>query len=223
MRLFLDSADPTEIRKAREWGVIDGVTTNPALIAKRGGDMQATLRGVLEASPGDVLCQAIGWDDPAPLIAQARWLHAQSPRLIVKLPMCKAGLQALAALKRETPAMRIAVTMVASVAQAVLCAKLGADIVALFNGPLEQVLDQPVDLVRPVKAAIAHAGWKTQVLSCGRQPRSFGDFAAAGTDICTVRFEFLGPFYDHPYTEQRATGFARDWKAAFGDQRWPEA
>ncbi|MBA3846984.1 MAG: hypothetical protein H0X45_10105 [Planctomycetes bacterium] len=222
MRLFLDSADPAEIHRVRAWGVLDGVTTNPALVAKRGGDMRETLRAALDASPGEVFCQAIGWDDAAVLKAQARWLHGVSERVVVKLPMSRAGIQALGELKREVPAMPIAVTMVASVAQALLCGKLGADVVALFNGPLEQALDQPVDLVRPVRAIYANYGYATKILSCGRMPRSVGDFAAAGSDICTLRYEFFQLMYEHPYTDKRAAVFAEDWTKAFGDRRWPD-
>lgn len=221
MQLFLDSSSPKEILTAREWGIIDGVTTNPGLISKGGPDMQATLKGVVDASPGPVFCQAIGWDNKAELIAQAHWLHRFSDRIIVKLPMCVAGLQALRDLKREVPDLTLAVTMVASVAQAYLCGKAGADIVALFNGPLEQELDQPVDLVTPVKKIYANYGFKTKVLSCGRFPRAFGEFAAAGTDICTLRLEFLKLLYDHPYTDKRMAAFMRDWRGVFGSNTWP--
>jgi transaldolase len=221
MQLFLDSSDPKEILTAREWGIIDGVTTNPGLISKGGPDMQATLKKVLEASPGSVFCQVIGWGDKAAIAAQAKWLHAQSDRIIVKLPMSIAGIQSLQALKKECPAMRIAVTMVASVAQAYLCGKCGADVVALFNGPLDQELDQTVELVTPVKKIYANYGFKTKVLSCGRYPRAFGEYAAAGTDICTLRFEFLKLLFEHSFTDKRMNGFTQSWRSVFGDQTWP--
>jgi transaldolase len=221
MLLYLDSADPAEIEKAAEWGAVDGVTTNPTLVSKRGGDMRRTLDEVLAASPGPVLCQAIGWDDQDSLVAQARWLHEKSERIVVKLPMGVAGLRALAQLKREDPGIRIAVTLVSSVAQAYLAAKAGADIVALFNGPLDQALDQPVELVAPVRKVYDNYGFPTKILSCGRYPRSFGEFAVAGTDICTLRFEFLGLLYEHPFTEKRMRGFLDDWRKAFGSETWP--
>jgi transaldolase len=78
-----------------------------------------------------------------------------------------------------------------------------------------------VDLVAPVKKIYANYGFTTKILSCGRFPRSFGQFAEAGTDICTLRFEFLKLLYDHPYTDQRMHGFLKDWCGAFGDQTWP--
>ncbi|MHB9036794.1 MAG: transaldolase family protein [Armatimonadota bacterium] len=222
MQLFIDSSDPKEILQAREWGIIDGVTSNPALISKGGPDMQATLSRILDASPGQVFCQAVGSKERDPLVAQARWLHNFSDRIIVKLPMSIAGIQALIQLKSESPEIKLAVTTVCSIAQAYLVGKHGADVVALFNGPLDQVIDQPVDIVAPVKKIYENYGFKTKVLSCGRLPRAFGEFAVAGTDICTMKLEFLKLLFDHPFTEKRIAGFAQDWKGAFGDQTWPE-
>lgn len=221
MQLLIDSADPTEILTARSWGIIDGVTTNPAVFARAKGDIQQILNKVIEVSPGLVFCQVLGHTDREDLLAQARWLYALSPRIMVKLPMSVAGLQALTQLKREYPDRQVTVTVVSSVAQAYLVAKLGADVVALFNGPLEQAIDQPVDLVTPVRQIYRNYGFTTKILSCGRFPRAFGEFAAAGTDICTMRFEFLKLLFDHPYTDKRFVDFAKDWQNAHGDARWP--
>jgi transaldolase len=221
VELYLDSSDPREILKAREWGIIDGVTTNPSLISKGGNAMQETLRAVVEASPGPVLAQALGWEETAPLVAQARWLHRFSDRIVVKLPMSVAGIQALLELKQSEPGIRIAITLVSSIAQAYLAGKAGADIVALFNGPLDQALDQEVELVEPVRKVYDNYGFKTRILSCGRFPRSFAGFAVAGTDICTLRFEYLGLLYEHPFTEKRMRGFQADWSRAFGAETWP--
>ncbi len=221
MQIFIDSSDPLEIQQACEWGIIDGVTTNPSLIPKGGPDMQKTLTRIVNASPGPVLCQVLGWREVEPLLAQARWLHKFSDKIIVKLPISVAGIQALIRLKREVPDMKLAVTTVCSLAQAYLAGKHGADVVALFNGPLDQVIDQYVDMVTPVKKVYANYGFKTKILSCGRLPRSFGEFAVAGTDICTLKMEFLTLLYEHPFTDKRMTGFLQDWQGVFGDQTWP--
>ena len=222
MQLFIDSSDPAEILQARDWGLIDGVTTNPTLIAKAGSDMKATLRRVLDASPGPVLCQAVGWHEEQSLSAQARWLHGFSEKIIVKLPMSIAGIQSLRKLKSETPEIRIAITTVSSIAQAYVVGKAGADIVALFNGPLDAVLDQPVELVGPVRKVYDNYHFKTKILSCGRFPRGFGEFATAGTDICTMKIEYLKLLYEHHFTEKRMLGFMNDWRAVFGDTTWPD-
>lgn len=221
MQLFIDSSNPSEIRTAAGWGIIDGVTTNPTLIAKAGPDMQAALDAVIEASPGPVLCQAVGSTDAASLVEQARWLHSHSDKIIVKLPMSHSGLEALRTLKGEVPEARLAVTLVSSVAQAYLVGKLGADIVAIFNGPLDQELDQEVELVAPVRTMYDNYGFTTKILSCGRFPRAFGRFAVAGTDICTMRFEYLQKLYEHPYTDKRMRGFMQDWEKIYGEATWP--
>ena len=222
MQLYLDSSNPNEIQEACAWGLLSGVTTNPSLIAAGGPDMQKTLRRVVEASPGPVLVQAIGWSDPAPLISQARWLHDFSEKIIVKLPISPAGLNALLELKKQAPGLRIAVTLVASIAQAYLCGKAGADIAAVFNGPLDQVSDAMLEMVAPIKKIYANYGFSTQVLSCGRYPRLFGEVAEAGTDICTMKFEFMRLLYEHPFTDKRMQGFMQDWQKVFGSQTWPE-
>ena len=223
MQLFIDSSNPEEILTARSWGIIDGVTTNPSLMSKAGPDVQAALRRVLEASPGPVFCQAIGWRDPGPLKAQACWLHRFSERIVVKLPMSMAGIQAVRELKQEHPQIRLAVTAVSTVAQAVLVAKAGADVVALFNGPLDLEQDEPVDIVAPLRAIYDRHGFKTKILSAGRYPRAFGEYVADGTDMITLRLEFLKLLFEHAFTDKRMRGFLEDWRQAFGDQTWPSA
>jgi transaldolase len=222
MELFLDSSDPREIEEVRSWGLLSGVTTNPSLIPKAGPDMEKTLRDIVDASPGPVLVQVIGWHEPEPLIAQAKWLHAFSDQIIVKLPMSIAGIQALQQLKQELPELRLAITAVASLSQAYLCGKAGADIVAIFNGPLDQDSDTPVELVAPVRKIYNNYGFTTKILSCGRFPRIFGQFAEAGTDICTMRLEYICLLYEHSFTDKRMNGFMEDWKTTFGDNTWPK-
>jgi len=223
MQLFIDSSNPEEILTARSWGIIDGVTTNPSLISKAGPDMQAALRRVLDASPGAVFCQVIGWREPEPMKAQACWLHRFSDRIVVKIPMSVAGLQAVRQLKQEHPQIPLAVTAVSTIAQAVLAAKAGADVVALFKGPLDLEQDEPVNIVAPLRAIYDRHGFKTKILSAGRYPRAFGEYAAAGTDIVTLRLEFLRLLFEHAFTDKRMRGFLQDWQQVFGDRTWPSA
>ena len=222
MDLFLDSSNPKEILEVRGWGLLSGVTTNPGLISAAGPDMEKTLRGVVDASPGPVLVQVIGWHDPDPMIRQARWLHAFSDQIIVKLPASVAGLQALQQLKAEQPDLRLAVTAIASLAQAYLAAKAGADVAAIFNGPLDQAEDTAHDIIAPIRQIYTNFGFKTKILACGRYPRLFGEIAVAGADICTLRMEFMRLLSEHPFTEQRMNGFLKSWRGAFGDKTWPD-
>jgi transaldolase len=222
MELYLDSSNPQEITLARSWGLISGVTTNPGLIAAAGSDKVKTLTGILAVSPSPVLVQAIGWTDPESLIRQARWLHDFSDKIVVKLPISIAGIQALLRLKHDVPDMRVAVTVITTVAQAYLAGKAGADIAAVFNGPWDLASDTVQDLVTPIKKVYANYGFQTKVLSCGRFPRLFGEVAAAGTDICTMRMEYLRLLYEHPFTDKRLNVFMSDWQHAIGDQVWGE-
>lgn len=221
MQLYLDSSDPHEIEQVRSWGLLSGVTTNPTLISRAGPDMEKTLSKIVAASPGPVLVQAIGWLESEPLVAQARWLHTVSDQIVVKLPISVAGIQALLQLKQDLPALQLAVTAVASLSQAYLCGKAGADIAAIFNGPLDETTDVPVSLVGQIRRIYDNYGFHTKILSCGRLPRLFGQIAVAGTDICTMRIEYMRRLYEHPFTEQRINGFLKDWEAAFGDRAWP--
>ena len=220
MELFLDSSNPKEIREVTSWGLITGVTTNLTLISQPGSDKWAVLQEVLDASPGPVMVQVVGWHEPRTMIEQAKRLHSYSERIIVKIPMSVGGIQALLALKGEVPELRITMTAVSSVAQAYLCAKAGADIAALFNGPFDLVSDTPVDLVAPVRRIFDNYGFNTKILACGRFPRLFGEFAAAGADMGTMKCEYMRMLYEHPFTESRMNGFLRDWQARFGDETW---
>jgi transaldolase len=222
MELFLDSSNPREISEAQSWGLLAGVTTNPGLISAAGADKEGTLRRILEVWQGPLLVQVIGWHEVEPLVRQARWLHAFAPNIIVKLPMTIAGIQALLRLKQETPDLQLAVTAVASIAQAYLVGKAGADIVAVFNGPLDQTTDGMIEMVGPIRHIYDNYGFKTKILSCGRYPRLFGEVAEAGTDICTMRIDFMRLLYQHPFTDARMHGFMKDWQATFGATAWGE-
>ena len=223
MELLLDSGDPKEIEEIKETGFLAGVTTNPKIYGRLGTDYKERLDSIIEASPGYVFVQVIGEDDRDDMMAQARWLAGKSADMVVKLPMSVAGLQALQLLKKESPEITVAVTAVASVWQALLCGKAGADIVALFNGPLDTTSDTPVAMVKPVKSIYENFDFKTKILSCGRFPRSVAEFAVAGSHFCTLGAEYFRALFEHPYTFQRMAGFKEDWERAFGDEKWPRA
>ena len=224
MDILLDSADPREVREVAQLGLIAGITTNPTLYATQAAGVSFVdrLGELIDASPGHVFTQVIGRHDRDAMMRQARWLAGQSAKVVVKLPMTVAGIDAVIHLKRENPSIRLAVTAVASVAQALIVGKAGTDVVALFNGPLDTVSDTPIEMVGPVKQIYSACGFPTKILSCGRFPRGVGEYAAAGTDMITLRREYLSAAYEHPYTDQRLTGFLDDWARAFGDATWPE-
>jgi len=221
MKLLLDSGLPEEIEEIKATGMLSGVTTNPKIYGKLGTDYLKRLKDILAVAPGCVFTQVIGWHDTEEMIKQARWLSEQSEKIIVKLPISVEGLQALMRLKKENSQMRIAISVVSSISQALLAGKAGADIVALFNGAFDTVSDTPVRIVEPVKKIYQNYGFKTEILSCGRFPRGVGEFAVEGSDYCTVQAEYFRMLYEHPYTYMRMKGFAEDWQGAFSDKTWP--
>lgn len=224
MEILLDSADPREVSEVAKQGLISGITTNPALYAAqaRGVSFVERLGELIEVSPGPVFTQVIGGNDCDAMIRQARWLTRQSDKIVVKIPMTEAGIRAVISLKRDSPSIKLAVTAVSSVAQALLVGKAGADVVALFNGPLDQVSDTPVEIVAPVRQIYSACGFNTKILSACRFPRGVGEYAAAGADMITLRREYLDLLYEHPFTDKRLRGFAEDWAGAFGDAMWPQ-
>ena len=221
MQFYLDSANPLEIKTACDWGVIDGVTTNLTLLAKAGPDMKAALDAVLDASPGPVFCQVVGWKEVDPLVAQARWLGAYSNRIIVKIPMGVAGITAVRILKSKNARIPLAVTAISTVAQAFLAAKAGADIAALFNGPLDLEQDDTVRIVPAVREIFDRSKLPTKILSAARFPRGFGEYAADGSDIITIRMEFMKMLFEHSFTDKRMQGFLSDWRQVHQDRTWP--
>ena len=221
MELLLDTGKPEEIEEVKATGLLAGVTTNPKIYGKLGTDFKKRLQEIIEASPGYVFTQVIGWHNVDEMVGQARWLADQSEKIVVKLPMCVEGLRAAQRLKKDNPEMTIAITAVASIAQALLSAKAGADIIALFNGALDTVSDSPVHIVTPVKQILKNYDYDCRVLSCARFPRGAGEFAAAGSDMCTLGKEFFYALFDHPYTYLRLCGFKEDWQGSFGKEIWP--
>lgn len=223
MQFLLDTGNPDEINEVKSWNLICGVTTNPKIYGRLGTDFMKRLDQIVEASPGYVFTQVIGWHNTDEMVAQARWLATRSEKIVVKFPMCIEGLAAMGRAKKDNPEMTAAVTAVASPWQALLCGKAQADIVALFDGALDTESITPVELVAPVRQIFTNYGFKTKILSCGRFPRGIAEFAQAGSDFCTAGMEFLRGLYDHAYTDKRMHGFMDDWQGAFGDAKWPMA
>jgi len=221
MELLLDSGNPQEIEDVKATGLLSGVTTNPKIYGKLGTDFKKRLQDIIEVSPGYVFTQVVGCENVDEMVGQARWLADQSKDIVVKFPMCVEGLQAAQKAKKENPKMTVAITTVSSIAQALLSAKAGADIIALFNGALDTVSDSPVHIVTPVKQILKNYNFDCKVLSCARFARGVGEFAAAGSDMCTLGKEFFFALYEHPYTYLRLSGFKEDWGGAFGDKIWP--
>jgi transaldolase len=211
MRLFLDTANIDELKRGVAWGVVDGVTTNPTLIAKEGKPMAEQIREISELVGGDVSAEVIATEAQA-MIAEGRQLAAIHPNIVVKCPLTRDGIQATAALTRQ--GIRVNVTLCFSAAQALLAAKAGAYIVSPFIGRLDDIGQQGMDLIREIKTIYRNYGFKTQVLAASiRSPLHVVQAALAGSDIATLPFKVLDMLFHHPLTDQGLAQFLKDYQS----------
>ena len=186
MKIFLDTANLQEIEKAMQWGVIDGVTTNPTLVAKEGGDFHALLQEICHLVPGPVSAEVIATEAEA-MVEEAKELAAIAPQIVIKIPMTPDGLQAVKTLSGD--GIRCNVTLIFSFQQALLAAKAGAAYVSPFLGRLDDIGHDGVDLVADICQAFAHYDLPCEVIAASiRHPQHVMAVAKAQAHIATVPF-----------------------------------
>lgn len=211
MRLFLDTANIDELRKGVAWGVVDGVTTNPTLIAREGKPMAEQIREISELVGGDISAEVIATKADA-MVEEGRQLAAIHPNIVVKCPLTRDGIQATAALTRQ--GIRVNVTLCFSAGQALLAAKAGAYIVSPFVGRLDDIGQEGMDLIRDIKTIYRNYGFKTQVLAASiRSPLHVVQAALAGADIGTMPFKVLDMLFQHPLTDKGLAQFLKDYES----------
>lgn len=210
MKIFLDTANLAEIREAHSWGVIDGVTTNPSLIAKEGRDFIATIHEICTIVDGPVSAETVG-QDAERMIAEGRLLAKVHPNVVVKVPLTLEGLKAVSTLTRE--GIQTNVTLCFQPAQALLAAKAGATYISPFVGRLDDLGQDGIDLIRQIATVYANsATLKTQVLAASiRHPLHVVQAAEAGADVATIPFKVLASLVHHPLTDKGNAQFLKDW------------
>lgn len=211
MLFFLDSADIEEIRKAAGWGVIDGVTTNPSLVAKSGGrDFHGLIREIASLVEGPVSAEVTSLD-PEGMVAEGRALAAVAPNVAVKIPMGRDGMTACSRLTREGIAVNV--TLVFSPQQALLAAAAGAAYVSPFVGRLDDIGEDGIGLVDDIAELFDIHNITTEIIAASiRHPRHVAEAALAGADIATVPLAVLEKCFDHPLTESGIKKFLADWE-----------
>ncbi len=210
MRLFLDTANIDELRRGAEWGVVDGVTTNPSLIAKEGKPMDEQIRAISELIGGDVSAEVVATEAQA-MIAEGKRLAAIHPNVVVKCPLTRDGIRATAALTGQ--GVRVNVTLCFSAGQALLAAKAGAYIISPFIGRLDDIGQHGMTLIREIKTIYRNYGFKTQVLAASiRSPLHVVEAAMAGADIATLPFKVLDMLFQHPLTDKGLAQFLKDYE-----------
>jgi transaldolase len=216
VRLFLDTANIDEIREINRWGVLSGVTTNPTLVAKQGGDPEAVWKEILAEVEGDISLETTE-PEADPMYEEGLRLAGMAPNAVVKVPMTPAGLQAGKRLARE--GVRINVTLVFSPAQAILAAEIGAYCVSPFLGRLDDVAADGMTVLRDICELYAVQGYASNVLAASlRHPMHVVEAALAGADIATMPYDIFTKLVKHPLTDSGLERFLADWRALRADQ-----
>jgi transaldolase len=214
MKIFIDTANIDEIREAMNLGLLDGVTTNPSLIAKEKKDFRKLLEEICALVDGPISAEVISLDYDG-IMKEARELVKIHKNIIVKIPLIKEGLKAVKALSGE--GIKSNVTLCYSANQALLAAKAGAYFISPFIGRLDDVGQNGMDLIGQIVTIYRNYGFTTEVLVASvRHPMHVVDAAMIGADICTMPFKVIDQLIKHPLTDIGIERFLTDWKKTQG-------
>jgi len=210
MKIFIDTANLDQIREANSWGILDGVTTNPSLVAKEGCEFEKRVKDICEIVDGPISAEAVSMDSEG-MIKEARRLSKMHKNVIVKIPMTAEGLKAVKVLSKD--GVKTNVTLVFSPNQALLAAKAGATYVSPFVGRLDDISHNGMDLVRDIVTIYRNYGFKTQVIAASiRHPVHVTEAALAGVHVATVPFDILKKMLKHNLTDEGIHKFLKDWE-----------
>jgi len=210
MKIFLDTANLEEIKKGVEWGIVDGVTTNPTLVAKEGADFKQRVKEICDLVKGPVSAEVIALDYEG-MVKEARELASISEYVVVKIPMTPDGIKAVKTLSRE--GIKTNVTLVFSPAQAILAAKAGATYVSPFVGRMDDISNDGMRMLSEIVEIYNNYGFETEIIAASiRHPMHVIEAALMGVDIVTMPFEVLEKMFKHPMTDIGMERFLSDWK-----------
>lgn len=210
MKFFIDTANIEEIRSAAALGILDGVTTNPSLVAREGRDFHDAVREIASIVDGPISAEVTAVDRDG-MLEQGRVLAKIHPNIVIKVPLTKAGLQACKVLRSE--GTNVNVTLCFSPSQALLAAKCDATYISPFVGRLDDVSHEGLDLIRQIRTIYDNYGFETQILVASiRHPLHVVDSALVGADVATMPFKVMTQLYEHPLTDIGLEKFLADWK-----------
>jgi transaldolase len=211
MKFFIDTANIAEIKRINEWGILDGVTTNPSLIAKESGKpFEAIIEEICAIVNGPISAEVIALDAPN-MIREGRLLAKIHPNVVVKVPLTAEGLKATHAFKAE--GIKTNVTLCFSATQGLMAAKAGATYVSPFIGRLDDINLVGMDLIEELVAIFENYDLTTNVLAAYiRNPRHVTDAALAGAHVATIPTKVFDQMLAHPLTDKGIEGFLADWK-----------
>jgi len=210
MKFFIDTADVDEIRKAAAIGVIDGVTTNPSLVAKTGRPFREVIEEICTIVDGPISAEAVSLDADG-IVREAHELASIHKNIVVKVPLIIEGLKAVKRLKAD--GIRTNVTLCFSPSQALLAAKAGASYISPFIGRLDDISHVGMELVSQIRTIYDNYGFETEIIVASiRSPNHVVEAALMGADIATIPFAVIEKLVKHPLTDIGIERFLADWK-----------
>lgn len=217
MKLFIDTANIDEIRKANELGVICGVTTNPSLIAKEGRDLQEVINEICSIVDGPISAEVMSMKAEG-MVEEGIKLAAMNKNIVIKIPMCEEGLKATKALTAK--GIRTNVTLIFSPLQALLAARAGASFVSPFLGRMDDIGNPGIDLIKQIAEMFMIHDIETEIISASvRNPMHVLDAALAGSHIATVPYSVITQMMKHTLTDIGIKKFIDDYEKAFGNKK----
>ena len=216
MKIFLDTANLDELKRGADWGIVDGVTTNPTLIAKEGRPIEEQIARICEIIDGDISAEVVATTSDE-MVSEGRKLAKIHKNVVVKVPLTRDGIRACSTLSKE--GIRLNVTLCFTAAQALLAAKAGAYIISPFVGRLDDIAQVGMDLVDDIVTIYRTHDFRTQVLAASlRSPLHVVEAAKAGADIGTLPFKVLDMLFNHPLTDKGLEQFLKDWGKVFHEE-----
>lgn len=213
MKLFLDTGILDEVKQAADWGVLDGVTTNPTLIAKAGGGFRKTVLEICEVLPhGDISAEVVATDYDT-MLEEAMEIASWHPNIVVKVPLIENGVRLVSTLAERQ--VRTNVTLVFTLTQALLAAKAGATYISNFVGRVDDISGDGMEAVRDTVAMVHEYGFESEVLVASvRHPQHMVQAIQAGAHVATMPLGVMRAMFKHPLTDSGLKRFLDDWNQA---------
>ncbi len=209
MKIFIDTANVSEIKEAATWGILDGVTTNPSLIAKEGRDLKEVINEICEIVDGPISAEVISLEHEE-MVKEALELVKLHKNIVIKIPMCIEGLKAVSIL--HSKGIKTNVTLIFSSTQALLAAKAGATYVSPFLGRLDDIGTPGINLIEEIATIFKKHNIQTEIIAASvRNPIHASTCAVAGADIATIPFNVLNQMAKHPLTDAGIEKFLADY------------
>ncbi|MHB0886157.1 MAG: fructose-6-phosphate aldolase [Bacillota bacterium] len=210
MKFFIDTANINEIREANDWGVVDGVTTNPTLVAKEGRDFHTVVKEISAIVDGPISAEVISLEAPK-MVEEAKVLNTLGPNIAIKVPMGKEGLKAVKVL--SALGIKTNVTLIFSAPQALMAAKAGATYVSPFVGRLDDIGNEGMQVIRDIADIFFLHDIDCEIIAASvRHPIHVIEAAKAGAQVITIPFKILEQMIKHPLTDIGIDRFLADWK-----------